>query len=347
MTIAPSFSSYLRDVAKLVLGSASYLRNGRTPNYAYQSMIRLFCMSAGRSNDMLSKALGIVRPKYRLNCFRGVLGDSSSIDVEGIANIIRQKGYYVSPLTLPTHLCDSLRNYALTSECLVRPMDHDKPGSVSEKVPRYEREKPRAVRYDFDSQSVINNPDVQGLMADLSILAVAQAYLDCRPVLDVMSMWWHTSHSNQPDKAAAQYWHFDMDRIKWLKFFIYLTDVESENGPHSFVEGSHRTGGIPGSLLTKGYSRLTDEEVEAYYERERFIEFTAPRGTLIAEDTRGLHKGKHVKCGDRLVLQLQYSNSLFGAHYPKYSFSAINHSDLRAALGPYLRVFDNYHSTNT
>ena len=36
----------------------------------------------------------------------------------------------------------------------------------------------------------------------------------------------------------------------------------------------------------------------------------------MVEDTRGLHKGKHVSRGDRLVLQLQFSNSLFGMSYP-------------------------------
>jgi ectoine hydroxylase-related dioxygenase (phytanoyl-CoA dioxygenase family) len=107
-----------------------------------------------------------------------------------------------------------------------------------------------------------------------------------------------------------------MDRIRWLKFFIYLTDVDTDNGPHSFIAGSHRTGGIPPSLLRKGYVRLTDGEVREQYPAEDFIEFTGARGTVLAEDTRGLHKGKHVARGDRLVLQLQFSNSLFGGYYP-------------------------------
>jgi hypothetical protein len=42
------------------------------------------------------------------------------------------------------------------------------------------------------------------------------------------------------------------------------------------------------SLLTKGYQRLSDEEVSRAYSKEKFIEFTAPKGTIIIEDTRGL-----------------------------------------------------------
>ena len=56
------------------------------------------------------------------------------------------------------------------------------------------------------------------------------------------------------------------------------------------MEGTQQTNAIPSSMLKKGYARLTDEEVEGYYGKDKVIEFIAPRGTIIAEDTRGLHK---------------------------------------------------------
>ena len=42
---------------------------------------------------------------------------------------------------------------------------------------------------------------------------------------------------------------------------------------------------------------------------------------MIVEDTRGLHKGKHVENGDRLVFQLQYTSSLFGKTIDKLEIS--------------------------
>jgi hypothetical protein len=158
----------------------------------------------------------------------------------------------------------------------------------------------------------------------------------------VVAMWWSAAMASGPDKQAAQFWHFDMDRIKWLKFFIYLTDVDSDSGPHSFVEGSHRRGGIPDGLLQKGYSRLTDMEVETQYQKNRFIEFAAPRGTILAEDTRGLHKGKHVFKGDRLMLQIQYSNSLFGGEYPPASFGESVDPALQDMMSRFPRVYSHY-----
>jgi hypothetical protein len=45
------------------------------------------------------------------------------------------------------------------------------------------------------------------------------------------------------------------------------------------------------------------------------MEIIAPRGTLIAVDTSGLHKGKPVVAGHRLILQLEYTSALFGQGY--------------------------------
>jgi hypothetical protein len=307
-------------------------------------MVGLFCMTGGTSNDALSRLVSLLYPPYRLTDMNGVLGDLGAEDVSKIIRQVDQKGYYVFERRLPSHLCDRLLQFALTHRCFQRGMS-DAPGPAdTREVPRYPRENPGGVRYDFSAADVIDNLDVQGLMADRSILAVAQSYLRCKPIIDVMSMWWHTAYSKVADKEAAQFWHFDMDRIKWLKFFIYLTDVGPDNGPHSFVEGSHRTGGIPDSLRLKGYVRLTDEEVEACYPRDRFIEFTAPRGTVIAEDTRGLHKGKPVQRGDRLVLQLQFSNSLFGGYYPPSRFARVESPELQAMIRHCSRLYSNYSS---
>ena len=159
---------------------------------------------------------------------------------------------------------------------------------------------------------------------------------------DVLSMWWHTNHHSQPDSEAAQFYHFDLDRIKWLKIFVYLTDVGPDNGPHSFVVGSHADGGIPWHLRRKGYVRLADDDVAAEYGPDRCLNITAPRGSIIVEDTRGLHKGNAVTGAPRLVLQLQFSNSLFGGQYPKARITNLQSQDFRARLDEMPAVYRQY-----
>ncbi len=236
-----------RQVVRVTRGLVSYMLYKQTPVSAFYSMRALFCMTNGRSNDWLSRLIGIFKSPYRFSNTKGILGEMTDDKRSRIAATLRERGYYVFENRLPGELCDRLLQFATSHTCKIRPMDGDKLGKPVDAV--YHRDAPRAVRYDFDTQDLLNNPDVQKVIADLSFAAVSQDYLGARPVLDVLSMWWHTSFSDKPDMAAAQYYHFDMDRPKWLKFFIYLTDVESTNGPHTFVAGSHRTGAIPPSLL--------------------------------------------------------------------------------------------------
>ena len=207
---------------------------------------------------------------------------------------------------------------------------HSKRG-VAPRVTVYDRANPQGLVYDFNSEDLINNPHIQALIADPSIFAVAQAYIGGAPVLDEVNMWWSVAGNKQPDSAAAQLYHFDMDRIRWIKFFINLTDVTAENGPHCFIAGSQQTCGIPRHLLAKGYTRLSDEQVRREYPTDSFIEFAAPAGTILAEDTRGLHKGKPLIKGDRLMLEFEYSVSLFGASllkeskFRKYHSKSVEH----------------------
>jgi hypothetical protein len=334
MAISPGFQMYISNAARTLLGAAAYAKSGRTPNFAYQSMLQLFCATGGASNDAMSSMLALMHRPYVLSDARGVLGNFSMGDVETIGSDIRQQGYHVFKQRL-----SDLLNYATTAPCVRRATDGG--AKLDMQVGRFPRGNPDGVRYDFAEQELINNPLIQKLMADRSFIAVAQNYLRSQPVVDVVAMWWNVA-SPHPDKEAAQYWHFDMDRIKWLKFFVYLTDVGPENGPHSFVRRSHRSGEIPSSLLKKGYSRLTDDEVSTTYSADRFVEFVAPRGTVIAEDTRGLHKGKHVTRGDRLIFQMQFSNSLFGGDYPPSRIAKVQNEGLAEMVNRFPRLYSNY-----
>jgi hypothetical protein len=304
----------------LLCGLFVYILTKKTPNFGYKSMIHLFCLTGGLSNDLLSRAIGFCKKPYAFGKVQGVLGDLTAAEQTKIVGNLRQHGFHVFADRLSDELCEQLLEFATTQPCKMRPMSGQ--DTAVARLVVYPRSAPQTVRYDFSTQDLLNNPQVQGLLADLSFAAIAQDYLQARPKIDVLSMWWHTAYSDKPDKDAAQFFHFDMDRPKWVKFFIYLTDVSADNGPHVFVQGSHKTAAIPATMLDKGYARLTDEEVETHFGRKNIVEFVAPRGTIIAEDTRGLHKGKHVKQDDRLILQIQFSNSLFGTNYPRARFPA-------------------------
>ena len=130
-------------------------------------------------------------------------------------------------------------------------------------------------------------------------------------------MWWSPTHTKDACSPSAQLYHFDMDRTKWLLAFVYLTDVTTDNGPHCFVAGSHRPGPTTRELLKLGHTRIPDATIEKHYPKESILELTGPRGTVIIEDSRGFHKGKAPRAGERLLLEVQFCNSLFGATSPR------------------------------
>ena len=133
-----------------------------------------------------------------------------------------------------------------------------------------------------------------------------------------------------------------MDRLKFLKFFVYITEVTRDNGPHCYVRGSHQR--KPPALLTDG--RKSDEEIADHY-GDRSVEICGPRGTIFAADTRGFHKGKLLHRGIRLVYEMEFSNLTFGQTYPPVSI----HSDRDAKVAEIKRLYpatySNFHIRST
>ena len=128
-------------------------------------------------------------------------------------------------------------------------------------------------------------------ITDPVFLEIAKKYLNTNPVLTSVNMWWSTNYLKKADSEAAQMFHFDLDRIKWLKFFIYLTDVNINSGPHVYVSGTHKPFSKPYKFMLRGYKRILDEEINNSYEQSRINTICGDKGTIIIGDTSCYHKG--------------------------------------------------------
>lgn len=165
------------------------------------------------------------------------------------------------------------------------------------------------------------------LLCDPYVLSVAALYLGVSPVLSQVNAWFSFRVPGLVPETSAQNWHWDCDRVKWLKVFLYLTEVSDHSGPHEFVRGSHKR--LPKTPMS---SRLTSEKVGKMFDDEEIVTFAGSRGTLIFEDTRGLHRGRPVIEGYRLVLQLEFSVDLFGAPTEPLPDSARNLFDSETTI---------------
>jgi len=142
-------------------------------------------------------------------------------------------------------------------------------------------------------------PELHEIALDQRLLDMASAYFGCRPYLDSIQAWWSLSGNSEPEEAEN--YHRDNDSIRFLKFFLYLTDVGPTQGPHKFVRGSHRDG----RMLER--RRYSDAEVESSLGLDRVMSITGNAGDAFMEDTWGLHKGQMPLESVRLLVQFRYS----------------------------------------
>lgn len=126
-----------------------------------------------------------------------------------------------------------------------------------------------------------NTPNLIKILLDDFVLRVVEGYMGLRPYLVEAY-----ARRNFPSefKVMNHYWHRDSNHpFFMLKSFIFLSDCDANNGPHQFLRGSH----ISEDFREKMY--YEDYEVESKH-HPQVVTSIVKAGTLILEDTRGLHR---------------------------------------------------------
>jgi hypothetical protein len=221
-------------------------------------------------------------------------------------------GYAILDTKISPEIVAELSSYFASAPCTLT-SDQELNMTPEDRVV-VDMENPLAVKYSVDTNAILLNATVRKMLLDRGLLEIAQGYLGSTPIVDIVTAW-YSFPSASPSHEAAQLFHFDLDRVRWLKAFFLLTDQTIETGAHVYIPGTQRDGGISANLLAKGYTRLEDHEVEAYHPKEQWKSMVAPAGSILLEDTRGLHKGISLQRDHRLMLQFEYTQTLFG-HKP-------------------------------
>jgi hypothetical protein len=152
---------------------------------------------------------------------------------------------------------------------------------------------------DYSLRDIIDCPHILELANSPSLLRLASQYIGCKPTISAMVLRW--SFPSSALGTGVQGFHRDSDDWRFVKIFVYLTDVDAKSGPHVYVRGSH---------LTQPTIRLypySDQEVEQTYGSESVIAVTGSSGFGFAVNTHGIHKGMVPTERPRLLLQIQYS----------------------------------------
>jgi hypothetical protein len=150
----------------------------------------------------------------------------------------------------------------------------------------------------YPLRTILECAAVSPLANNPHILAIARHYLGCTPTISSIGIRWSFCGGQA---AATQTFHRDVDDWRFLKLFVYLSDVDDASGPHEYVKGSHR---IRGTLRGNSYS---DSDIESRFGAGGVDRVTGPRGTAFFADTYGIHRGRPPQKKPRLMLQVQYS----------------------------------------
>jgi len=263
----------------------------------------------------------------------------SQSDVADTVSTLEKNGYAISSNKLTAKLpMDELQfqskdktSQPLSGKTLLEAMEQNNPDKLA------------GTYWLKDQNSAAQMPEFASIAFDPYILSVVSGYLGCTPI-HVQTNLWFSFAGEQDHKTLsrnAQFFHQDKEFVKFIKVFIYLNGVTTENGPHCYIEGSHidelNQHGIPYS------TRLPDEQVLGIYgeDKQRIVEGQA--GTIIFGDTVAAHKGLPLKNGSRLMLQLEYAASLYMS--PVCPFSNLS-SGAKETIHPNVlkqeRLFANY-----
>lgn len=168
---------------------------------------------------------------------------------------------------------------------------------------------------------------------DDQILELIEQYMGVRPYLAEAYL-----RRNFPAKYKVMnhFWHRDQNHPDHLlKAFFFLTDCEIENGPHEYIAGSV----VDRQLDGKPY--FSDEEVDTIYPEDsgKRIKSIVKAGTVILEDTRGLHRANLPTKGFRdlgfaVFIPKPFYSKWEKKYYniPKYTFNHL--SDRQKAYIP-------------
>jgi hypothetical protein len=270
---------------------------------SYHLLRKLYSKTKGRSSSLLAFPFQVIHPAPNQGRY---------IDLH-LLKELHSNGYFVlSPTESVKCLANELHN-CLEGDPVIEV--YSRSGELSKwRTPKEGISSPDRVapRLNHDRKDVVKYETTWHLIQLLRLDEIANRYLGCSALLTSVDSW-HVApilaneHSNQLYSSAAQTYHYDMDWIHFLKFFINLTDVDERSGPFEFIPTSHRS---------KHHSYFRDGRFETLRaEDSTAVKATGEAGTFFAADTSGLHRDGRATSASRHVLQVEFAVAAFGAKF--------------------------------
>ena len=179
----------------------------------------------------------------------------------------------------------------------------------------------------YSTEDLIANKEILNVINNEKLIEIIRGYFKCDFKLDWIWSWW--SYANvKSESVGPQLFHRDYENLNFLKLFIYLTDVEGEDGSHQIIKGSNKI-----DFFYK-ISRFSDEEIYSKFKEKDCSTIDGKTGKSFLANTYAIHRGLRPHKKDRLVLC--YLLSLYPSRRsPK--LPPINYSEIKDNKKSYLK----------
>ena len=193
------------------------------------------------------------------------------------------------------------------------------------------KKSPKVQRAYYRCEDLARIPGVLEIANNPLLLGYASKYFGALPSIDSIYAWWSFPTEN---RALTQSYHRDIDTLHQLKFFVYLTDVDYESGPHIYIKRSKDI-----SFSTTKDQLHQDDQIETSFTEDKLV-ILGSEGSNFLGDMFAFHKGLMPESEPRLLLQIYYSlkRTPFG---PKKPFVRENEIDI-SQLGKHYREVNKY-----
>lgn len=258
---------------------------------------------------------GALMSTVRRQCF-AALAEPPTAEATAIATQLAVEG--IADLGI---LLEPARAAAMLGHFRARPLYEGHALENSDGVPRDFDQVRRAAHYGcHGKEDILTCPHLLEIANDPHLLQIAEAYLGCPPTIYSLNAWWSFAHAGRAAQWS-QALHRDLEELRFVTMFIYLTPVDEKSGAHRYIKHSHNQDALASALAGQGWppdaiattvkSVFHGTGYEFSTEADALLGhlakvWTGPAGSAIMADTYGLHMGIPLVEGERLMLWVRY-----------------------------------------
>jgi hypothetical protein len=240
------------------------------------------------------------------------------IDIDRVVDCLRKDGICLG-LNLPRDIIAQILQYSKDVHCYGKAKPewgfyyHEK-DAIAQKLGIY-----------LSNADYYNTADcraVQMIVEDPLLLKIAKTYLGGPPIHQGTRLRWSfaTNLSDFEKFKLNQTFHYDLDDYCAIKFFFYLTDVGTTDGPHICISGSHKSKKFLHKLLRGIYN---EDEMIKLYQKDSVKSIYGNSGYGFVEDIFIIHKGLTPIQNDRLILIIEYALRDYGMQHDRIQESQL------------------------